>query len=165
MYDYPNSVGLGLFGHRLVSLFDHYDGRFHHPAANHGWAANASANATQLASTLWPNFQPQYAAVTLAAVMMWAPATPQEQDWPILLLGLLSESAHARTDGCRVGNSSAAASLLNFTRAQAAVATNFALPSCPLSGAQSCAFLSYAHGRPLVATAQGPFYSAWDAAE
>ena len=156
---------VAVFDRRFVALgID--GGRFSYSICMHGWAANSSATASELMYNILPEQKDPYTAPVTAAMMMWAPAAAAGGDWPIMLAHLGAESYPiiTRSDGCRPGNVTAAspAYVFNFTRAEFfANRTAFPVAACPLGASQTCAYLSYAHGRPLVATMVGQAYNYW----
>lgn len=169
---YPEVVlmaSAALFSRRFAALGVYSDGRFQHSLAVQGWAANASAATAGLMSDVLPYRSNPYTGPVSAAVAVWAPAAAQGADWPLVLFTLAVETSNAlsRADGCRPGGVAAVAPayVLTFTKPAYPNSTaQFPTVGCPLPAAQSCAFLAYAHGRPLVPTMAGR-YGRWAAAD
>ena len=157
-------ASIGLFDRRFVALCIADDGRFLHSTAVHGWAANASAaDSTLMVDVVSTTNGP----AVCAAITAWAPSAAVGSDWPLNLHYLSGENdSFPRKDGCRSGGTSLGpAYVLGFNQTVYPVQrVQLSTSSCPLPESQSCGFLSYAHGRPLIATMQGA-YAHWDAPE
>ena len=156
-------ASLGLFDRRFVALIEADDGRFMHSSSVQGWAANSSPATSVLMDNIVSGTNSPSVCL---AVTAWAPGAAAGKDYPLYVFYLSGENdGFQRGDWCRSsGVTLGPAFVYGFLEAlYPGNRTQLLTSGCPLADTENCAFLSYAHGRPLIATMQGTTRSGWGA--